>query len=494
MEENKVYEFRPNPKLNVIGLWFMVIIGVIGFIISMVLTGKIIAGFGTVLPILLPLLVINVTGYIKKKYSIYYIKGSEIEIYYKFISKSRKIIRMNLLTSVSVKRNWFQKMFGLGSVTFGIFGKSSVLGNTNTATAGNVNAILNQAFVDLDNPEEAFKVITNKIGVSATDVVYEDKPSLSPNYFFRKIWAFFTFGGLISVALGLYVYFVLKSDVGILFATVGAMSFIFFVWFFIFECFDISKVKSTKYRIYSDKLRVSHSYIFGSSCVDVPIAKITNTEAHKNLIGWALFKVGSLSIMTGGNNDPRLRALEKFELFAEKLSSKYSKDVLNKVQSSEDVSIKSASGADYVTNPKGSFFVGVLLWMSVFFLFPALHFLVFANFEGAGIIGSVLIILYVIVVGWRYLLWKNTSYEFYSDRIVDKSGVINIKTKEIYFKNIRYVRLTRSYFFERMMGQGSIHIYTAGTGSLDNSIAGVDEFAQIYKELKHLIEDKVNHK
>ena len=98
-------------------------------------------------------------------------------------------------------------------------------------------------------------------------------------------------------------------------------------------------------------------------------------------------------------------------------------------------------------------------------------------------------IVYLLLLLLRFIIFKNTFYELYQDKIIDKSGIINIKTKEILFKKIKYIQIIRPFFFDRISNQGTIHLYTPGTNFVDNKLHSIDEYEVVFKELKEMIEE-----
>jgi uncharacterized membrane protein YdbT with pleckstrin-like domain len=122
-----------------------------------------------------------------------------------------------------------------------------------------------------------------------------------------------------------------------------------------------------------------------------------------------------------------------------------------------------------------------IFWSTIFTL-PFIIIPLF--FPGFKFISIIFIVIYIFNIIIRLILYKNTSYKFYEHKLIDKSGVINITTKEIYFKNVKHLELTKPLFFDRILNQGTIHIFTAGSGTSDNKLNSVKEYKEVYKKLK----------
>jgi uncharacterized membrane protein YdbT with pleckstrin-like domain len=104
---------------------------------------------------------------------------------------------------------------------------------------------------------------------------------------------------------------------------------------------------------------------------------------------------------------------------------------------------------------------------------------------------SILIVtipLFIIYIIFQIILWRNIKYYFYEDRFVELSGIINIKKKEIYFKNIKHIKMTRNLLFQKFFLEGTIHIYTPGSSFVDNTIISIKNSEEIYEDFKRVIE------
>lgn len=426
---------------------------------------------------------------------------NEITIVYDFISKKTKTFRIDQITSFQMSQSLVQKWTGLADISFGIFGESGYFRNNNSNNHA-ANYAVRRRFTSIDNYDEIFDRFFKITKINKdSQVILNEKPSTKPAKFFTKLFGFlivlFTF--IIPFLIILISYIITnKFELEVLIVTflMGAGISIFFLIFLILYLLDIYLYKSSNYLIKGDYLEKNHDYYFSTLKYIVPYKKITNTTTNKNLIGYKFFKVGQLQVYTGGSLDPLFDNMLNFDNFSDILSEKYkniqkSEYNLSEKQKFENSTI-STKNPLFSTKPSASYFWTFFYWMSIF-CFPIIivskiltkidiDFQMFIFFYYIGLF------IYLLSIITRFLIYKNTKYDFYEDKIVDTSGIINIKTKVTYFRNIKYISLSRPYFFDRILNQGTIDINTAGTSFTDNSINSVKEYKEIYSELKEILE------
>ncbi len=84
------------------------------------------------------------------------------------------------------------------------------------------------------------------------------------------------------------------------------------------------------------------------------------------------------------------------------------------------------------------------------------------------------------------LPWTFTVYTLTEDRLIVKSGILNISEEEIRLYRILDITLKRS-FWERLFGLGTLHLCTA-----DKSAAEIDVLhIKNPREIRTLLSDKV---
>jgi uncharacterized membrane protein YdbT with pleckstrin-like domain len=408
----------------------------------------------------------SVVSMINKYFRTYTINNqNEIQDHYQFINESSQVYRIDQITSLTLSQNLFEKIFDLGSIQFGIFGKNNLYAGTQDGNNTQA-AYLRQKLSTLKEYKEIFSQLNQLIGLKHEKSIYEDKPSTKPIQFWMFIW-------LSLFLLSIIALFFLPLEISIF---LYPASFFLFA-FFIIAFFINLRIRSTKYSITNNYIKYEFNYILGSKLEVVPLKKITNHEINKNIIAYSLFKVGNLKIFTGGSNDPLFDSLEEFEKFNNYLDNLL-QEAKGNIKKSSNLNVKNKSND--IQNKKEVLFE-TKPGIGFFITFGHLLFLIFS------VLTLVLIPVYLIYVIFKFLLWKNTKYKFYEDRVVDISGVINITQKEIYFKNIKHIKLEKKFLFEKLFNQGTIHIYTPGSGFVDNKISSIKEYKEVYKDLKDVI-------
>lgn len=416
---------------------------------------------------------------VRKLFTTYLYSDNEIENLYQFISKQSQVYRIDQITSIELRRNFFEKIFGLGSINFGIFGGS------NLTTNNQGNKISAYSLKSLTNYDEIFKKLSEDLNIVGENEVYKDKPSLKPINFFIFLYIFL---GLISFSIS---YFLFSNSEGN-FLTI--LSFIFstgfgviFLILFLISSIKKLQLKSTKFLINEKYVQNYYDYIFGKKDLRAPIIKITNTDTNKNLISYGLFKVGLVKIYTGGSHDPLFNNLNDFEIFYNSLNSivktGYVKKLDEKVGNNLEESNEDPS---YQTKPGSSFIITYMFYVSIVFLSILIYIYTFLKeFFNLSIliIGSIFFILLIL----RVILWSNTKYEFFDNKINVTTGILDITKKEAYYKNVKHVRLRRGLLFDRILKQGTISIYTPGTIFDDKKIYSIKNYKEVYKNLKNVL-------
>jgi uncharacterized membrane protein YdbT with pleckstrin-like domain len=262
------------------------------------------------------------------------------------------------------------------------------------------------------------------------------------------------------------------------------------------------KFKSTKYSIYDDFVKYEYNYILRSFVYLVPLDRITNHEINKNIIFYSLFKVGKVNLFTGGSNDPSFDSLEEFIKFNNYLDNQLQtvrgnynvtrnvNEVGNSYNNSNKITNNYNNHNKHVENKKEVLFEtkpGIAFIFNLQHLIFLIIIIVITILYKQIIFIYSLYIIYIVYLIYKILLWNNTKYKFYEDRVIDITGVININQKEIYFKNIKHIKLERKFLFERIFNQGTIHIYTPGSSILDSKISSINEYSTVYKEFKEVI-------
>jgi uncharacterized membrane protein YdbT with pleckstrin-like domain len=517
MEEIKI---KPSIKVEQLLLLIGVLITLLALIILLILgMFEIFMGAGYMIFIFF---LSVITSMITKSFTRYTISENEIEDYYQFISKTSKVYRMDQITNLSLNQSFLQKLTRLGSIEFGIFGNNQLYQNSKQ------NGISMQKINSIKNYEEIFELLSKKLHLVSTEQIHLDRPSQKPVNFW--IITFGISSLILLIILITTIYLSSKaypSGELYMFSTIISLVLLFITTLgFISSIFSKLKIRTENYQIFNKIVQTSYNYILGQNITRIALNKITNTQINKNLISYGLFKVGSVSIFTGGNNDPKLNALEDFETFGQILSKEYKSQnnefnnnnttqnqTQNNTTNNQTQSTKSDFNINitkenynnqvktpnpsisndnempgFTTKPSSSFMITYISWSTIFTLPFMIIPLFFPSFRFISII---FIVIYIFNIIMRLILYKNTSYEFYDHKLIDRSGVINITTKEIYFKNVKHLELTKPLFFDRILNQGTIHIFTAGSGTLDNKLNSIKEYKEVYKELKERLLEEI---
>jgi uncharacterized membrane protein YdbT with pleckstrin-like domain len=502
MEEIKT---KPSTKVEQLLLFIGVLITLLVLGISIVINMfEIFMGLGYTIVIYFTYVISTM---VRKSFTIYTISQNEIEDYYQFISKKSKIYRVDQITSLSLNQSFLQKLVGLGSLNFGVFGENQL--SENEVFDKTVTKKINS----LENYQEIFELLSKRLHLVSNKQIHLDKPSQKPVNFWIGTFGISLLILLIILLTTIYYAYQTEPNGELYVVSTIIISIILLILTtigFILSIFSKLKIRTENYQIFNKIVQTSYNYILGKNITRIALNKITNTQINKNLISYGLFKVGSVNIFTGGSNDLKLNALEDFETFGQILSKEYKSQnnklntnhtTHNQTQSTKsDFNInitkenynnqvntknKSISNDDeiagFTTKPGSSFMITYIFWSTIFTL-PFIIIPLF--FPGFKFISIIFIVIYIFNIIIRLILYKNTSYKFYEHKLIDKSGVINITTKEIYFKNVKHLELTKPLFFDRILNQGTIHIFTAGSGTSDNKLNSVKGYKEVYKKLK----------
>ena len=85
------------------------------------------------------------------------------------------------------------------------------------------------------------------------------------------------------------------------------------------------------------------------------------------------------------------------------------------------------------------------------------------------------------------LPWTFTIYGFSNDRLFIKTGIFSVKEDEVRLYRITDLSLTRS-FWQRIMGMGSIKIYSGDQSLGDFTLINIKEPEKIKEQLSELVE------
>jgi membrane protein YdbS with pleckstrin-like domain len=218
----------------------------------------------------------------------------------------------------------------------------------------------------------------------------------------------------------------------------------------------------------------------------VPLGKITNTRTIRNVFSYLLFKAGSLQVFTGGSDDPYLRLFREYEDYSEIVSQKYGtvrqriKDATNDSQKATYEEYR--PGMSYLVN---TLFTNLIFWGIVGGMLAIVIYLVpeIPVWLMGIVVGAVIFWLLAVLM---IRIWQRsvTRYYLYENKLVIRYGIITLRSEELYYRNIKYLKLTRPYLFTRLLDEGTIHLYTAGTGGVDNRVSSIKAYKKVYEYLR----------
>jgi membrane protein YdbS with pleckstrin-like domain len=468
-------KFKPSIKIEVITTTITFTILFIAMIIATIIFGPVaLVSILYILPIILalPFAIIN------KIFTTYTITDdNQIIVEYKFISSSTKVFRTDQITTIALRRGFIEKMLGLGTISFGIYGKSII-----QPTGQNQNMLITNKFSSIKKYKQAYEKLASYLDLKQdTHALYNENPKNNPVKFFMAIEIILV---LILTFTSLYLfskelYFIIL--IPLIFA-------IIYLLIIIKNAIKLVKIKKTKYSIYPGKVQYYHNYWVSEKIIQIPIQKITNTQNYKNAISYALFKLGKVTIYTGGSQDPTFPLLKNFEKFSEIISRLYSGENPSQIPIKNLQKDKNT----YKTKPGSSFILKPLFRLTIIFSIIIIAIIIAGKYLQLRplyiTLSIILILLIPILIMLKTIIeWKNINFEFDENKMIKISGIINITQKEIYYKNIKYIELRKNFLFERILGQGTIHIYTAGSGFYDYTINSIKDYSEVYKELKDII-------
>jgi uncharacterized membrane protein YdbT with pleckstrin-like domain len=479
--------FKSSLKIeNFLFFFFFSFLFIVLIVLSLILEKFEISYLPIGLSILLSISIPLIKTFITKKFTDFKITNqNEILRNYKFINKFEKVIRIDQITSLLFKQNFFEKLFDLGSFNFGIFGKTTYDKNDISGRG----FALKDRFETISNHREIETILRKSLNLENQNSIKEYSPTTSPLIFINLILLFF---------------------IGLLFLIIPfPFNFIFGLLFFIIciiFIFEIKRIKSTKYTLTKNYIEYYHNYFLSKIIYRIPLNKITNISNVKNTITYSLFKTGKVKVFTGSMLNIFFPNLLEFENFKNEISNEFNNfknnknNISNNLNQNSQIETKKIEDMEIKENIKSTnekildtikakksfiltaFFNKILLFFAFgsIFLFKELR-----GFLILGIIG--LIIILIIWFIFNFIYWKNFKYEFYENKLVVTKGFFNIKKSEISYSKIKNIELKRNYFFDKITNQGSILIFTAGTVWAEGILVSVENYDEIYKYIENRI-------
>lgn len=491
-DNNKTIEFRPNIKIELIKssitFGIMILLVIIVSIVVSIFTSTAEALFS------IPFIIIGIIFFaiigsaaqiitlLVTKYTIS--KNNELIISQNLLSKSSKVYRIDQITSIERTQGWLQKKFNLHSIRFNIFGGSSIIG-----TQGQQTNVMLPMFRNIKQGDSVFQEVLSRMNIFPQEVQYTTSPKPTPK--------------LISIFLNIF-FLIIAIIVALVGATFNSVEIIIggiigagvILLILLANCIDYIKLKRTNYNLFEDCGSLSYKFFFKNADHITPYRKITNVSRYKKLFQHLVFKISNIKLYTGGERDQMFFNVSNnstlFEIFSYLVKDK--KNVLNKniistIKSNQEKPMKILKpGLSFIIQP----LISTIIYSTIFIiaLIIAYNFVEQPSIQtfviGAGILG---IIIGLIKLATTFIQWKNFRYELFTDKIVITYGVLSIVSSEIYIANMKYISLNVPFYLQRIFGEGTISIYTAGKSSRDGVLRRIPHATYYYKQLQEAINE-----
>lgn len=490
LKNNRTFEFRPSIKIEIMraGISILISLVVIFLITTLIYIYTDAIESLMTIPIFLGVIIFmaifgsisQIVSLLITKYTIS--KDNELIITQNFLSKTSKVYRIDQITSVERTQGWIQKMFNLHTVRFNIFGGSSPIAQNQQT------GVLFPVFKNITNGNDIYQEILSRMNVSSQKSQYKTRPNAFPKLIGIFINIFFLIVTILVSILSANYFSSTEVTIGGIIATLIVLLILFG------NCVDYIKLKRTFYNLYEDSTSLSYTYFFKNAEHTTPFRKITNVSRYKSLIQYTLFKISNIRLYTGGERDQMftkvLSSSPMFEIFSYLVKDK--KNVLNKnivssIKSNEEKPMKSLKpGLSFIIEP----LISTIIYSTIFIvsLIIAYNFvdevMIRNLILSSGVIGILIGILKLTI---RFIQWKNFKYDLFTDKIVITYGVLSIVSSEIYIANMKYVSLNIPFYLQRVLGEGSISIYTAGKNSRDGILQRIPNAQYYYEQLEEAI-------
>lgn len=491
-DNNKTLEFKPNVKIEVIRyiiiFFIIVLLSIIFTVLISIFSNTAEALFsipliiGGVFFFIIVASINQIITLLVTKYTIS--KDNELIISQNLLSKSSKVYRIDQITSIERTQGWLQKKFNIHSVRFNIFGGSSIIG-----TQGQQTNMILPMFKNIENGDSVFQEVLSRMNISPQEVQYTTSPKPTP-----KLVSIFLNICFLIIAIIVAIVGVSYNSVEIILGGIIGASMISLILFA--NCIDYIKLKRTNYNLFEDCASLSYKFFFKNADHITPYRKITNVSRYKTLFQHLVFKISNIKLYTGGERDQMFFNVSNnstlFEIFSYLVKDK--KNVLNKniistIKSNQEKPMKILKpGLSFIIQP----LISTIIYSTIFIiaLIIAYNFVEQPSIQtfviGAGILG---IIIGLIKLATTFIQWKNFRYELFTDKIVITYGVLSIVSSEIYIANMKYISLNVPFYLQRVFGEGTISIYTAGKSSRDGVLRRIPHATYYYKQLQEAINE-----
>lgn len=490
-DNNKTLEFKPNIKIELIksAITFGIIILLV-IIIS--ITVSIFTSTAEAL-FSIPFIIIGIIFFaiigsaaqiitlVVTKYTIS--KDNELIISQNLLSKSSKVYRIDQITSIERTQGWLQKKFNLHSIKFNIFGGSSII----NSQSGQQGYALLPIFKNVEHANTTFEEILSRMNTTPQEVQYTTSPKPTPK--------------LVSIILNMIFLFIaigiifLGSSLNLIQVTIGGLIATLIIFTILLgNCIDYMKLKKTYFNLFEDSASLTYNYIFKNAEHITPYRKITNVSRYKTLFQHLVFKISNIRLYTGGERDQMFFNVSNnstlFEIFSYLVKDKknmLNKNIISTIKSNQEKPMKILKpGLSFIIQP----LISTIIYSTIFIIaiIIAYNYVQESTLQTFIIGGAILgIFIGVFKLLVTFIQWRNIKYELFKDKIVITYGVLSIVSSEIYINNIKYVSLNIPFYLQRVFGEGTLSIYTAGKNSRDGVLRRIPHATYYYKQLQEAI-------
>ena len=408
--------------------------------------------------------------FIRKKFSTYLITDEKVVSRYQFINKEEEDFEVKNIVSLLSYKGVFSKIFNLCNFRIGIYGKDFSL-NTKNKT------YIRSNFLSIKDHFEFYEDLKKILFLEDKKVLYEVKPKLIPEMFYTTFFLSIIILPLIYLSFFVSNYF--------LFLLV-----LFSVFYFSLIIFLYLKLSSTKFSITESYVEYSFDFFLWKKNLRVSIKNISNVENKKNIFTYFLFKTQNIKIFNGSDLDIKFFNLENFEKVKSLISNLLENKDITQNLDTQIIQENISSVAKNTIKSENSFLFSCALNKIIFFIICLTSIFLFSSINLSSTIFLVGVFIFLCI--WfllNFVYWKNFKYEFFEDKIILSSGIINQKKVQIKYSNIQNIKLNRNFFFDKILDQGSIFIYTAGTSSHEGFLVSIKDYENFFD----LIDNKISN-
>ncbi|PZM82334.1 hypothetical protein DLH72_04145 [Candidatus Gracilibacteria bacterium] len=429
------------------------------------------------LPIVLLSIVFSfLKGFIDVKFNTYLLEKNTIESKYEFLTNRHKTFTIDKITGVNFKENLIDKLFGTCSVQFASIGSSGFLTFSNIKKTKTLQSdILTKIGIDKNKNFEDLKVKYNLknyiLGNIASSIII----------FFVLIIVFIGFFG--------YINFV-GSDFKLpnfnyIFLFLIAIIFIFPILEFLYGKIAYSS-RFYLQRIYENFYESKKGIIFQTQKYSLfkNIKGMTSTKYPFSNDGNLVLDIAGDIVLEGDDK-------QKISFGGMKISSEYLENIYSLQNKLDSTIFGKEISEEILEKSEQSIWNSTIVQIaivSIFFIIVL--FLQFGSFdisenELKGLKIIFISLLFFSILGLAIRIWyiKSKYYLLQKDRLLLGFGIIYKSKRTILYDRINFVEKNQG-FLGKIFGNGTVQVYTVGSGMVDLIFTDTEDFRKIYDKLK----------